>query len=168
MFKNVALANSGPWQRAFGWTGMLLLAPLAVLGGCGHSSHTSAAGYIASDPRHWIGHGTVGTGECVALVQEATGAPRTAGWRPGPLVEGNGSIQPGTAIATFDRNDHYAGHAAIYLKQDELGIHVIDQWIQRQGNRVIGEHQPSERILPIGDARHAQIDRGELYHMIRS
>jgi len=42
----------------------------------------------------------------------------------------------GTAIATFDANGQYVGHAAIYVKQDAVGIHVYDQWITGAGKAV--------------------------------
>jgi hypothetical protein len=90
--------------------------------------------YVADDPRQWIGKPSVGTGECVPLVQAATGAPDSTHWRPGDLVKGNANIRPGTAIATFDRNGRYVGHAAIYLGQDEHDIQVIDQWNNRDGD----------------------------------
>jgi hypothetical protein len=150
---------------------MLLSAPLVALAACGytgHGAHHGSGVYIASNPAQWVGHRTVGSGECVALVQAATGAPQTAHWRPGPQVEGNSSIASGTAIATFDRNDHYAGHAAIYLTQDSVGLHVIDQWVLRHGGQIVGEHQPNERILPVGDPQHAWIDRAEFYRVVGS
>ena len=58
--------------------------------------------YVASDPMGWVGQASVGTGECVPLVREATGAPRSAEWTKGGKVQGNFYIKPGTAIATFD------------------------------------------------------------------
>jgi hypothetical protein len=89
--------------------------------------------YVANNPRHWEGH-SVGSGQCVAYVQEASDAPRTASWRRGALVRGNNSIVPGTAIATFDQDGTYGNHtdgrshAAIYLRQDADSITVLDQW----------------------------------------
>jgi hypothetical protein len=79
---------------------------------------------------------SVGSGQCVALVQAA--APEigsTRGWSHGALVRGNLSLQPGTPIATFDASGRYANardgssHAAIYLGQDATGIQVLDQWV---------------------------------------
>ncbi len=83
--------------------------------------------YVATNPDQWAGRSSVGTGECVPLVQQATGAPRSTQWRPGEQVQGSTRISRGTAIATFDQNGHYIGHAAIYLGQNAQGIQVIDQ-----------------------------------------
>lgn len=58
--------------------------------------------YVADNPQQWAGQPSIGTGECVPLVQAATGAPVTRQWRPGAFVQGNMAIRPGTAIATFD------------------------------------------------------------------
>ena len=66
--------------------------------------------------------------ECVALVRKLTGAPEAKKWDSGSLVRGNQTIQPGTAIATFDKGSRYRGHAAIYLGQDAKGLIVFDQW----------------------------------------
>lgn len=75
----------------------------------------------------------VGDGQCVALVQHCAGAPHTSTWRKGESVRGNLSIQPGTAIATFDENGKYpnkahGNHASIYISQDAKGIQVYDQF----------------------------------------
>ncbi len=109
-----------------------------------------------------------GDGECVALVRTASGAPLSSTWRPGAQVQGNTSLRPGTIIATFDKDGHYTGHTAIYLGQDEHGIRVIDQWnIRDQHGRITGHKLPGERILPLGDPRHAPIDRGEFYYVVQ-
>lgn len=78
---------------------------------------------------------SVGTGQCVALVQAAVpGLGPTAAWSAGAAVQGNTSLLPGTPIATFDAASHYANaldgssHAALYLGQDANGIQVLDQW----------------------------------------
>lgn len=122
--------------------------------------------YVADNPRLWAGQRPVGTGECVALVQAATGAPRSTEWRSGAQVQGNTNIRPGTAIATFDINGRYTGHAAIYLGQDADGIRVVDQWNIRENGRVIRQHQPSNRTLPFGQPQRAFINRGEPYHVV--
>ena len=69
--------------------------------------------------------------ECVAAVRKLTGAPQAKTWLPGSLVRGNHDIPPGTAIATFDKDGHYRGHAAIYLGQDAGSLRVYDQWTAR-------------------------------------
>jgi hypothetical protein len=53
----------------------------------------------------------------------------TAAWKKGTQVKGDKTILPGTAIATFDSNGKYSGHAAIYESQDPVGINVVDQWV---------------------------------------
>ncbi len=89
--------------------------------------------YIASDPDSYQ-NTVVGSGQCVALVQQASGAPLTSGWNQGSIVRGDLALQTGTAIATFDSNGRYTNstdgtsHAAIYLGQNELGLQVWDQW----------------------------------------
>jgi hypothetical protein len=123
--------------------------------------------YVADNPQRWIGQNSVGTGECVPLVQAATGAPRSTEWQRGAQVQGNTDIRPGTAIATFDSNGRYDGHAAIYLGQDEHGIRVTDQWnIKDSQGHILGRQPPHERTLPLGDPQHSRVDRGELYHVV--
>jgi hypothetical protein len=89
--------------------------------------------YIAAHPEHYL-HKSVGTGECVALVQAAAHAPNTGSWSAGLKVDkaGQGTIQKGTVIATMVAgqypNHKHGNHAAIYLSHDVNGIQVIDQW----------------------------------------
>ena len=124
--------------------------------------------YVSSTPRAWIGHPPVGTGECVPLVRAATGAPLAAEWRRGAPVQGNTAIRPGTAIATFDSNGHYDGHAAIYLGQDAYGIQVIDQWnIRNPAGNITGQQPPHERTLYLGNSHHNWINRGESYYVVK-
>ena len=74
----------------------------------------------------------IGTGECVALVQEWTHAPNTHGWKPGLQVYGNeDKIPKGTAIATFVNGQYPTDerHAAIFLSgAGNAGFRVVDQW----------------------------------------
>ncbi len=85
--------------------------------------------YVAKDPSSFLGK-SVGTGQCVPLVEAATGAPRDAQWIRGVQVKGFVGLPIGTAIATFDPNGRYGNHtdgrshAAIYLSQDKDGILV--------------------------------------------
>lgn len=90
---------------------------------------------VASGYGQFLGQ-SVGSGQCVALVQAAdpnVGLTRT--WTQGAQVMGNTSLQPGTAIATFGPNGTYtnstdgSSHAAIYLGQNAQGIQVEDQWL---------------------------------------
>ena len=91
---------------------------------------------------------SVGSGQCVALVQAASGAGTTSTWVPGTSVT-SGTLQPGTVIATFGSDGTYQNisgqsHAAIFLgyQYDQngnvTGIQVQDQWSgQPCGTRVI-------------------------------
>jgi len=73
----------------------------------------------------------VGDGQCVSLIKLCSDAPDTNHWRPGKKVLGQ-SLAPGTVIATF-KNNRYPNqpgyHAAIYIRQDQYGIWVWDQWV---------------------------------------
>lgn len=77
----------------------------------------------------------VGTGQCVAFVEEAAATPRTNAWKRGALARGNPAIATGTAIATFDPDGAYGNHtdershAAIYISQNAQGLVVYDQWL---------------------------------------
>ncbi len=99
------------------------------------SASSDGTASVSTNASQYLGQ-NVGTGQCVALVQAAdpnVGLTKT--WTQGDAVQGNTSIQPGTAIATFDGSGHYANatdgssHAAIYLGQNAQGIQVEDQWL---------------------------------------
>jgi hypothetical protein len=80
----------------------------------------------------------VGSGQCVALVQEYSKVGPTKDWRKGEAVKGAADIPPGTPIATFNDKRRYeskktGNHAALYLKQDEKGIYVLDQYFNKDG-----------------------------------
>lgn len=88
--------------------------------------------FIDAKPHELLGS-VVGNGHCVALVQQGAGAPHTSQWRPGDPVLGNGSVQRGTAIATFQDGrygNHLDGrsHAAIFIEHTNDGFTVVDQW----------------------------------------
>jgi hypothetical protein len=80
---------------------------------------------------------SVGTGHCVSLVREVTGAPNTAQWRRGAQVRGSNDLAPGTVIATFDESGRYGNHvdgrshAALLLAVKDDGLMVVDQWTGR-------------------------------------
>ena len=100
---------------------------------------------MASGYDQYLGQ-TVGTGQCVALLQAADpGIGSTSSWVQGSQVMGNTALQPGTPIATFDGSGQYANatdgssHAAIYLGQSAQGIQVEDQWLG---------HPASTRTIP--------------------
>ncbi|ORF07278.1 hypothetical protein BGI03_04765 [Snodgrassella alvi] len=64
--------------------------------------------------------------ECVAMVKYFAKAPHTSIWKKGARVKGYTSIKPGTAIATFNSNGKFKGHAAIYISQTATAINVYD------------------------------------------
>lgn len=99
--------------------------------------------HIAAPPYRHEGK-AYGDGHCVALVRSLTGLPATSHWRRGDPVHG-ASLEPGTVIATFDRNGRYANamdqssHAAVLLGQhDDGSITVYDQWL---------EQPPHQRVI---------------------
>jgi len=97
-------------------------------GGGGNGTGTLATNYSGL-----VGQ-SVGSGECVALVQATSNVGLTATWSPGQQVQGNSDIPEGTVIATFGTDGTYTNtygqsHAAIYLSQDSTGIWVQDQWL---------------------------------------
>ncbi len=128
--------------------------------------------YVARDPGGLAGGPQVGSGECVALVQQATGAPLTSDWRRGAVVQGNLALVPGTAIATFGPDGRYgsrtdgSSHAAIYLGQDAEGINIIDQWNVRVDGRIVRRRAPTTRYIPFDDPSRAQVDQGRFYHVV--
>lgn len=87
--------------------------------------------FVADHPMQYL-HQVVGDGHCVALVQEAAGAPATTHWRCGAKVTDD--VPRGTAIATFDPDGRYGNHvdgrshAAILLASRADGLRVLDQW----------------------------------------
>ena len=114
-------------------TGYLGLADTASSGGAAYTQ------YIGT---------SVGSGQCVALVQAASNVGYTGTWTPGSNVLSN-PPPTGTVIATFGSDGTYQNvsgqsHAAIYLGQQTdangnvTGIVVQDQWAGHAcGTRVI-------------------------------
>lgn len=107
--------------------------------------------YIAFNPDRFIGK-SLGSGQCVAFVEEAAITPRTRKWRKGKKIAGN-PILKGTAIATFQAGMYSnsvdgLSHAAIYLRQTKEGIYVLDQWSH------LGHRQPvHERLIHFRDTK---------------
>jgi hypothetical protein len=64
--------------------------------------------------------------------------PAPAAWKKGEAAKGNKNILAGTVIATFNANDQYEGHAAIYVSQDDLGLRVYDQYIYGRVPKAVG------------------------------
>lgn len=61
--------------------------------------------------------------------KSGTAATPTTVAAPGASTFSTSAIPAGTVIATFTKEGHYSGHAAIYEKQDDSGIYVVNQWI---------------------------------------
>jgi hypothetical protein len=79
----------------------------------------------------------IGDGHCVSLIKRCSGAPPTSLWRAGTQVLAS-NLQPGTVIATFIDNrypNHTGHHAAIYIRHDDNGIWVWDQWVGKPVHR---------------------------------
>jgi hypothetical protein len=121
--------------------------------------------YQTSDIAVWEGRtSVVGTGHCVPLVQQATGAPApTDLWIKGPGVKGNTKVPAGTAIATFDAAGRYANartgnHAAIFVATSRDGLVVVDQYL--------GLTRPARRTLRFGNRRNWPSNDGDAFHVV--
>jgi hypothetical protein len=76
-------------------------------------------------------------GQCVSYVKQVCPSlPLTNGWKKGSPAKGN--AQKGMVIATFDSEDNYYGHAAIYVSEDQDGINVYDQYIYGVTPKAVG------------------------------
>ncbi|MGI8769958.1 MAG: BPSL0067 family protein [Acidobacteriaceae bacterium] len=113
--------------------------------------------YIALNPEAYNNQ-CVGTGQCVAFVQKASGAPATSLWKQGTKVRGNLGVRKGTAIATFEANGKYGNtmdstsHGAIFVGQNAAGLQVWDQWIgQRVHQRTIPYRGGAPGVKPVND-----------------
>jgi hypothetical protein len=107
----------------------------------------------------------VGSGQCVALVQAATGAPVTSLWLKGPKVKGSSKIPVGTAIATFDAEGKYANHstgnhAALFVSVSDAGIVVVDQWAKKDPAK------PSRRTLRFRDGKGSASNDGDQFSVV--
>lgn len=102
-------------------------------------SRASSQGPYTDIPPDQMQHGPNYCGQCVSYVTRVcpTIPVSTAAWRQGAVVKDNGKIVPGTAIATFDAKGRYYGHAAIYVRQDDTGIYVYDQWVTGRAPQAI-------------------------------
>jgi len=123
------------------------------------TTSVSSPGFVASGYTQYLGQ-SVGSGQCVALVQASDpSVGLTATWTQGAAVQGNTSLQPGTAIATFNANGQYANatdgssHAAIYLGQNAQGIQVEDQWSNQPASiRTIPWNNPTGTAANTGSS----------------
>lgn len=127
--------------------------------------------YRSSRPELFIGY-SVGSGQCVALVERAAHTPMTYHWHRGLRVKGNLDIPRGTAIATFDPDGRYGNHtdgrshAAIYLGQGATGIQVIDQWINHRTGQKPVPQIGHERTIPFAAVQAHAVDDGDDYYVI--
>jgi hypothetical protein len=118
--------------------------------------------WIATDPERYDGQ-IVGSGQCVAYVEQACGAPHTSQWKRGILVKGNEVVQ-GTAIATFAPNGTYANlpgrsHAAIFHQNNSTGLLVWDQWVG---------HPVAPRLIHFRNGDGLPVDDGDQFYVIDS
>ena len=82
-------------------------------------------------------HEVVGEGHCVSFIKHCSDSPDTSQWRPGDKVLSS-NPPAGTVIATFlsGRYPNKSGyHAAIFIRQDDSGIWVWDQWLGKAVHR---------------------------------
>jgi hypothetical protein len=88
--------------------------------------------YIYPQVESLEGKPLVGSHQCAVLVQHYANAPLAVQWKEGEAVKQNGKIAKGTAVATFVGgkypNAKKDNHVAFYIKQDAVGIYVMDQW----------------------------------------
>ena len=100
---------------------------------------TSSLGPFKEVPEGASTDGVDLCGQCVSYVKKVCPTlPQTKYWKKGKPVKDNKSIVPGTVIATFNSAGKYYGHAAIYVSQDVVGIHVYDQYIAPPSPKPIG------------------------------
>jgi hypothetical protein len=98
--------------------------------------------WIAASPSSYVGQ-SVGSGQCVAYLEQAARTPPTSRWQRGKLVKGS-KVPAGTAIATFDTDGTYGNHtdgrshAAILHEELPEGLLVWDQWFKHpsSGKRI--------------------------------
>lgn len=137
----------------------ILLTTIMILTGCS-SNHKTDKSFEPSSTSKSTSHliefrcldaktyasQVVGTGHCVSLIRNCSGAPHTNRWKPGPYVlsQPANSVESGTIIATF-LNGHYPNktgwHAAIYISHNENGIWVWDQWLGQPVHRRFIRHR---------------------------
>jgi hypothetical protein len=99
-------------------------------------------------------------GQCVSYVRQVCQTlPPTGQWKQGSVVKGNTAVTAGTAIATFNKDGAYYGHAAIFVSQDDTGIHVYDQFVAGHSPQAI-----SPRLLRWGG--HGDVNNGDKFYVV--
>ncbi len=123
-------------------------------------TRTSPSGPYNTTPPIATTHGPNFCGQCVSFVTTVcpTIPISTLTWKKGVQVKGAASILPGTAIATFDKDGRYSGHAAIFESQSSFGINVVDQWVTPPAKAI---HQ---RMLRFG--AHGNSNNGDNFYVI--
>ena len=123
-------------------------------------TRTSSSGPYAKVPPADKTHGPDYCGQCVSFVTTVcpTIPVSTHAWKKGAQAKGNKTILVGTAIATFDSNGNYSGHAAIYESQTPDGIHVVDQWVTAPAMAI------HKRLLRFG--AHGNSNNGDNFFII--
>lgn len=120
--------------------------------------------FLAKKPEAYAGK-VVGSGHCVAFVQEAARAPQTSAWRAGVPVRSTAMLPAGVAIATFDPNGRYGSHldgrshAAILTAVLADGLNVWDQW---RGRAV------AQRVIRFRGGQGDAVNDGDAYRVIET
>ncbi len=83
---------------------------------------------------------------------------RVSLWKRGKLVKGDTTIATGTAIATFNGQGQYHGHAAIYDSQNDQGINVVDQWVNVKATAI------HPRLIRFGGSRPS--NDGDIFYVV--
>lgn len=123
-------------------------------------TRTSSSGPYAEAPPSTKTGNPDYCGQCVSFVTTVcpTIPVGTANWKKGAQVKGANEILPGTAIATFNSDGGYSGHAAIYESQTAVGINVVDQWVTPPAQAI------HKRILRFG--AHGNSNNGDNFYVI--
>jgi len=123
-------------------------------------TRTSALPPFAQAPPADKTHSPHFCGQCVSFVTTVCTfiPPNTGVWKKGAQVKGNAAILRGTAIATFNADGKYSGHAAIYENQTPMGINVVDQWVTSPAKAI---HQ---RMLRFG--AHGLSNNGDNFFVV--
>jgi hypothetical protein len=120
--------------------------------------------HVADNPEQYLGKHHGESEHCVALVKHAAGLGATPSWRRGDLVRGSGAPK-GTIIATFSAGGRYenrtdgASHAAILIGEEDVGLAVIDQWM---------DHPTARRIIRYKDGVGPAMNDGDRYYLVET